>query len=193
MSSSFTHTFFFVEQINGLQGGPGCSSFDGAMMEVGPWRWDGKSEHDFWVKPGGWEEYSTIVYGQFCTWDTLPSFLMCEHSGSTCRDWFLIYKHRSLCSHYRYRRLICFARHLINGLICLSRLNNNLWNFLRIFIRFFRSTKPWMYVFLTSCLFVTQCMFERPTLQEKALQANGSHIMVGNSVTNFALLIYPWP
>ncbi|KAF8806260.1 pheromone-processing carboxypeptidase KEX1 [Phlegmacium glaucopus] len=45
-----------------FNGGPGCSSFDGAMMEVGPWRWDGKSEHDFWVQPGGWEEYTTIVY-----------------------------------------------------------------------------------------------------------------------------------
>ncbi|KAF9534583.1 alpha/beta-hydrolase [Crepidotus variabilis] len=45
-----------------FNGGPGCSSFDGLMMEVGPWRWDGKSEHDFWVKPGGWEEYTTMVY-----------------------------------------------------------------------------------------------------------------------------------
>lgn len=32
-------------------------------MEVGPWRWDEKSEYDFWIKPGGWEEYATIVYG----------------------------------------------------------------------------------------------------------------------------------
>ncbi|KAF9057813.1 alpha/beta-hydrolase [Panaeolus papilionaceus] len=47
---------------NMLQGGPGCSSFDGAMMEVGPWRWDGKSAHDFFVQPGGWEEYSTLVF-----------------------------------------------------------------------------------------------------------------------------------
>ena len=37
------------------------------MMEVGPWRWDGKSEEDFWVKPGGWDEYTTVVYGQFST------------------------------------------------------------------------------------------------------------------------------
>jgi carboxypeptidase D len=37
------------------------------MMEVGPWRWDGKSEQDFWVKSGGWDEYTTVVYGQFST------------------------------------------------------------------------------------------------------------------------------
>lgn len=47
-----------------IQGGPGCSSFDGAMMEVGPWRWDGKSGHDFYVKEGGWEEYTTMVFGK---------------------------------------------------------------------------------------------------------------------------------
>ena len=37
------------------------------MMEVGPWRWDGKSENDFWVQSGGWDEYTTVVYGQFST------------------------------------------------------------------------------------------------------------------------------
>ncbi|KXN89504.1 Pheromone-processing carboxypeptidase KEX1 [Leucoagaricus sp. SymC.cos] len=39
---------------------PGCSSFDGLMMEVGPWRFDGKG--GFHVQEGGWEEYSTIVF-----------------------------------------------------------------------------------------------------------------------------------
>ncbi|KAF7335334.1 Pheromone-processing carboxypeptidase KEX1 [Mycena sanguinolenta] len=43
-----------------FNGGPGCSSFDGLMMEVGPWRMDGKG--GFNVAEGGWEEYTTMVY-----------------------------------------------------------------------------------------------------------------------------------
>ncbi|KAL0070176.1 Cell death protease [Marasmius tenuissimus] len=43
-----------------FNGGPGCSSFDGLMMEVGPWRTDGKG--GFQVAEGGWEEYTTMVY-----------------------------------------------------------------------------------------------------------------------------------
>ncbi|KAF5393141.1 hypothetical protein D9757_001118 [Collybiopsis confluens] len=43
-----------------FNGGPGCSSFDGLMMEVGPWRMDGKG--GFKVAEGGWEEYATMVY-----------------------------------------------------------------------------------------------------------------------------------
>ncbi|TFK94266.1 alpha/beta-hydrolase [Polyporus arcularius HHB13444] len=43
-----------------LNGGPGCSSFDGLMMEIGPWRID---EHgDLHTKVGGWEEYATVVF-----------------------------------------------------------------------------------------------------------------------------------
>ncbi|KAF9035088.1 alpha/beta-hydrolase [Hymenopellis radicata] len=43
-----------------FNGGPGCSSFDGLMMENGPWRMDGKG--GFQVQEGGWEEYTTMVY-----------------------------------------------------------------------------------------------------------------------------------
>ncbi|OAX43364.1 carboxypeptidase KEX1 [Rhizopogon vinicolor AM-OR11-026] len=43
-----------------FNGGPGCSSFDGLMMEVGPWRIDG--EGGLKTVQGGWEEYTTMVY-----------------------------------------------------------------------------------------------------------------------------------
>lgn len=43
------------------QGGPGCSSFDGLMMEVGPWKVDGQG--GLKTVEGGWEEYTTMVYG----------------------------------------------------------------------------------------------------------------------------------
>ncbi|KAH9948790.1 alpha/beta-hydrolase [Amylocystis lapponica] len=43
-----------------FNGGPGCSSFDGLMMEVGPWRVDGNGGLN--TTEGGWEEYTTMVY-----------------------------------------------------------------------------------------------------------------------------------
>lgn len=46
-----------------IQGGPGCSSFDGLMMEVGPWRVDGKG--GLKAIEGGWEEYTTMVYSEY--------------------------------------------------------------------------------------------------------------------------------
>jgi len=33
------------------------------MMEVGPWRWNESTSHEFLVKQGGWEEYTTMVFG----------------------------------------------------------------------------------------------------------------------------------
>ncbi|ELU38368.1 KEX1 protein [Rhizoctonia solani AG-1 IA] len=43
-----------------FNGGPGCSSFDGLMMEVGPWRVDGKG--GLKLIENGWEEYTHVVY-----------------------------------------------------------------------------------------------------------------------------------
>ncbi|KAF7965395.1 hypothetical protein HWV62_9059 [Athelia sp. TMB] len=43
-----------------FNGGPGCSSFDGLMMENGPWRVDGKG--GLKAVEGGWEEYTHMVY-----------------------------------------------------------------------------------------------------------------------------------
>ncbi|KAG8720448.1 Cell death protease [Ceratobasidium sp. 395] len=42
-----------------FNGGPGCSSFDGLMMETGPWRVDGKGLK---LVENGWEEYTHVVY-----------------------------------------------------------------------------------------------------------------------------------
>ena len=39
------------------------------MMEVGPWRMDGKG--GFRVKEGGWEEYTTMVYSPSHSFYTL--------------------------------------------------------------------------------------------------------------------------
>ncbi|KAL1410267.1 Cell death protease [Vanrija albida] len=50
-----------------FNGGPGCSSFDGSMMEVGPWRTVPESQTEskqveLKLVEGGWEEYATMVY-----------------------------------------------------------------------------------------------------------------------------------
>ncbi|EPQ30034.1 uncharacterized protein PFL1_02152 [Pseudozyma flocculosa PF-1] len=45
-----------------FNGGPGCSSFDGAMMEVGAWRLDGNGGL-VWAQDGGsWNEYADILF-----------------------------------------------------------------------------------------------------------------------------------
>ncbi|KAF8528838.1 KEX1 protein [Hysterangium stoloniferum] len=43
-----------------FNGGPGCSSFDGAMIEMGPFRVDGKG--GLLRIEGSWEEYATVVF-----------------------------------------------------------------------------------------------------------------------------------
>ncbi|KAL9941016.1 hypothetical protein V8E36_000504 [Tilletia maclaganii] len=47
-----------------FNGGPGCSSFDGLMMEIGPWkcRQDNEGELE-WAAPGSsWNEYADVIY-----------------------------------------------------------------------------------------------------------------------------------
>ncbi|KAH8918651.1 alpha/beta-hydrolase [Atractiella rhizophila] len=42
-----------------FNGGPGCSSFDGAMMEIGPWRLKGGELREV---EGGWNEYANVLF-----------------------------------------------------------------------------------------------------------------------------------
>ncbi|KAL7274988.1 Cell death protease [Rhizina undulata] len=43
-----------------LNGGPGCSSMDGALMEVGPYRL--KDDHTLEENPGSWHEFANLLF-----------------------------------------------------------------------------------------------------------------------------------
>lgn len=66
------HLYFALERARHLpskrrlivwfNGGPGCSSFDGLMMEIGAFRPDQKGGIE-WTTPGGaWNEYADVLY-----------------------------------------------------------------------------------------------------------------------------------
>lgn len=80
-------------------------------MEVGPWRWDGKSEHDFWVRPGGWEEYTTMVYGMSFQIVTLSRDSDLAFSGPTTWYWLLLHKIRRVRPYRRCGVLLPLQSH----------------------------------------------------------------------------------
>ncbi|KAJ5248687.1 hypothetical protein N7468_000138 [Penicillium chermesinum] len=43
-----------------LNGGPGCSSMDGALMEVGPYRL--KNDHTLTINEGSWDEFANLLF-----------------------------------------------------------------------------------------------------------------------------------
>lgn len=43
-----------------LNGGPGCSSMDGALMEVGPYRM--KDDKNLEKNPGSWHEFANLLF-----------------------------------------------------------------------------------------------------------------------------------
>ena len=43
-----------------LNGGPGCSSMDGALMEIGPYRL--KDNHTLRYNDGSWDEFTNILF-----------------------------------------------------------------------------------------------------------------------------------
>jgi carboxypeptidase D len=46
-----------------LNGGPGCSSEDGALMEIGPYRVkDGSNGPVLEYNPGSWDEFANIMF-----------------------------------------------------------------------------------------------------------------------------------
>lgn len=47
-----------------FNGGPGCSSFDGALMEVGPLRLEPGSGGTLREVEGAWNEYANILFSQ---------------------------------------------------------------------------------------------------------------------------------
>lgn len=52
-----------------IKGGPGCSSFDGSLMEIGPFRTvsaasSSSGQVELKMIDGGWEEYATVVFSE---------------------------------------------------------------------------------------------------------------------------------
>lgn len=66
-------------------------------MEVGPWRMDGKG--GFKTMEGGWEEYTTMVYGKPFDFHVYSFANPWTRSGPTCWHRLLIHKHGFIRAH----------------------------------------------------------------------------------------------
>lgn len=74
-SSSDAHLFFFLAKakhiaqkqklVIWLNGGPGCSSFDGALMEIGPLRMVEGKKGDLFEQDGAWNEYANVMFSEW--------------------------------------------------------------------------------------------------------------------------------
>jgi hypothetical protein len=145
------------------------------MMEVGPWRWDGKSEHDWFVKEGGWEEYTTVVFSVYPGTLSQCSWLMYIRSRPTCRDWIFLYEYRQICSYYRRGRTACFPSDANANLLTITQAQKNIIEFLRNWYKVFPEYK---HVDVSALCFIyttepLKKVESRHTLLERALLVNG--------------------
>lgn len=101
-TKSEAHLYFFMirsrhiadseRTVFWFNGGPGCSSFDGSLMEVGPLRLVPGGKGQLKEVEGAWNEYANMVFSEFkgsaMLWDVadLP-----DHSRSTRWHWLLVY------------------------------------------------------------------------------------------------------
>ena len=133
-------------------------------MEVGPWRVDGKG--GFNVIKGGWEEYTTMVYGE--RWLSNLSVWRIKslaYSRSTCWYWFLDCEHRPLYAHIsRGGGISCI---LLSPSDTLSRLPFSSWNSSVIFMTYFRNTELWMWVYQLDRSHWQQCLAGPPDLHSR--------------------------
>ena len=119
-----------------FQGGPGCSSFDGLMLESGPLRMKGGVLK---VIEGGWDEYATLVFGTFLVAEVI------RNSDSTCAVDQPPGTGYSYASTDRYiHELTEVTRGLYRLVMCTKlslRLLVNIWNSCAISTRFSQNIK----------------------------------------------------
>jgi hypothetical protein len=73
-TESDAHLFFFLAKakhiaekqklVIWLNGGPGCSSFDGALMEIGPLRMVEGKKGELFEQDGAWNEYANVMFSE---------------------------------------------------------------------------------------------------------------------------------
>jgi len=76
-TNSDAHIFFYMirnkhiadqeRTLLWFNGGPGCSSFDGALMEVGPLRLVPGEQGKLKEVDGAWNEYANVIFSKFDT------------------------------------------------------------------------------------------------------------------------------
>jgi hypothetical protein len=131
-----------------FNGGPGCSSFDGLMMEVGPWRMNRNGE--LREIEGGWEEYANIVYSEpSLRFPSETRSNSCYASRPTGWNRFFIREHRQIYQRAQRRAPLSLSTEIIHA----HQFNSYLikyWNSCETSIKYSQSWHIQMYI--SSCL-----------------------------------------